>query len=214
MIRLSHEAKLILLILTALVLQIIGRYYSKSFLIFTSFDTLKFLLAAILPLILGRLFLFDSFKEMGLGLPQLKAREWGVLLAIGVLIPLVITLVRGSEDYLQYYQSYRQNQVPLAQRLQRFSLFALSTITGWEILHRGFLLPGLRKHFSTTTAILWIMSFEVTYHFVKPDLETWGMLVFSPLASYLVVRSKSIWPSLALHLWIEVFFILNITASV
>lgn len=220
---LSNEKKLVLVVVATLLLQTLGRYYSKPFLIWTSFDLLKFVLIFILPVIIARLFIFTSLSEMGLGRPRLYAKYW-VWLALGViLIPLVIALIQHQESYLQYYSSYRQDQIPIEDRLQRFLLFALSTITGWELIHRGFLLPALRKlltdlkfqeKVATLIAVLWVMSLEVTYHFLKPDLETWGMLVYSPLASLLAIKARSIWPGLFLHLWIELFFILNVTGLI
>jgi membrane protease YdiL (CAAX protease family) len=81
----------------------------------------------------------------------------------------------------------------------------------WELFFRGFLLFGLREVLraggrdgADTIAILVTASFEVLYHFIKPSpLEACGMLLGSPILSYVALRHGSVWIPLLGHVWIE-----------
>ena len=99
-------------------------------------------------------------------------------------------------------------------------LFTGSTLTGWEFLHRGFLLMGLvyilteRERLSaptaSITAIALVWAFEVLFHFIKPELEALGMLVGSPVLSWLALRTRSIWIPFLIHLLVELLFVASL----
>ena len=48
--------------------------------------------------------------------------------------------------------------------------------------------------------------FEVLFHIKKPIYEAIGMIVASPLLSYLTIKTRSLWPALTFHLLIELMF--------
>jgi membrane protease YdiL (CAAX protease family) len=218
----STRNHLIILIGTAVFVQLIGRYYSVPFLIGGYFDLWKIICILILPLCVARFYFKFSMKDLGLGRPKISRKEILYLLVFLIGVPLVISAVQMSPLYLRYYQEFRNPGVDLSIRWRNFALFTISTIFAWEFLHRGFLLFGIKKLLRplqidetliSSLAILWVMTFEVSYHFIKPDLEAWGMLALSPFLSWLAIKTKSLWIPLGLHLLIEGVFFFFITST-
>lgn len=217
--RIASEKKLIILILSALAIQIAGRYYSKPFMI-DGFDTLKFVLVFLLPLVICRWGYQWSFKDIGVSWP--KYHRFAFLLTailLGV-ATIAVLLATQSADYLEYYHVYRKPTVGLYDRVIHFTVFTLSTITGWELLHRGVLLFGIRKllvemkvklEYAGLIAALWVVSLEAIYHLIKPDSEAWGMLGLSLILSFIALRTRSILIPMGVHLLIEVLFFYSIT---
>lgn len=211
--------KLALILLSALVVQLVGRYYAK-FLIVDHFYWIPFLTRFGVPLLIVFLLFRWRLLDLGLGRPQLN-RAAKIWMGVGlVLIPLVVSSVRFNEAYLGAYPQYVNDLVPWGDRLERFFFFTLSTFFSWAFLHRGFLLFGIQKvlreeeklsePLAHQLAILYVMCFEVLYHILKPDLEAFGLLLASPLFSWLALKTKSLWVPTALHFYIEACFILTL----
>ncbi len=203
------------LIGAALVVQMTGSYLAHSLVIGGSFYLSWCILRFVFPLA-AILLLRIPFSELGLGPPRIDRRT-GILLLAGLVVLVAafagIYFIQGYFD--QYAHSFGGAD-PLG-RLCRFSLFTASTLPGWEFLHRSFLLMGImyvlkkRDGVPAGTAavialgVVWI--FEVVFHFIKPGVEALGMLVGSPVLSWIALRTGSVWIPFAAHLAVEALFI-------
>lgn len=210
------EYQIIVLIFSSLLAQLLAKYYS-SFFVVGYFNLLSLFVRFGLP-ITAWVFIFKfSKKDMGLRLPTMKKTDWIAILIVLIGTPLVMRLTLVDSSYFDYYSdSFANNQADLFVRLKYFMEFTVSTLFGWEFLHRSYLLFGLclllrranlSLSLSQTMAICVTSSFEVLYHFLKPDLEAWGILLFSPVLCILAFRTKSVLPALGIHLYIELAFI-------
>lgn len=203
------------LIGTALVVQMTGSYFGHSLVIGGSFYLSWCILRTVVP-VAAILLLRIPFSELGLGPPKIDRRT-GIFLLAGLII--LVAAFAGIYFIQGYFDQYAHSFVgadPLA-RLCRFSLFTASTLPGWEFLHRSFLLMGIlfvlkeRDGVPAGTAavialgVVWI--FEVVFHFIKPGVEALGMLVGSPVLSWIALRTGSVWIPFAAHLAVEALFI-------
>jgi membrane protease YdiL (CAAX protease family) len=66
---------------------------------------------------------------------------------------------------------------------------------------------GIRPETASMMAIAAVWIFEVVFHFIKPELEALGLLIGSPLLSWLALRLRSIWVSFLIHFLVELLFI-------
>jgi len=199
----------------ALLIQVFGRYHAHHFTVgpfYYSWIILRILLPICLLLLLkvplSRLALERPCRDR-----FLTAVAALSLLALGG----IYFVIRFSPEYGAYYAD---RFGPADRRLLRFMIFTLSTLTGWEFFHRGFLLQGLRfflekKHALSAstaagTALAFVWVFEVLFHLIKPGMEALGMWLASPLLCLITIRSGSIWPAFVIHLAVEAVFILSI----
>ena len=204
-----------ILIGTSLLVQLLGRYHAHHYAIGHFYYSWVFL-RIIIPLIIIKS-LRIPFSEMGLGPP--KNNRFLIFLGAVSLLGLlaIYFLIHASPQYLGYYA--KGWGALDSRRLTNFMVFTLSTLTGWEFLHRSFLLMGIvyilekrhrvEKSLAHQTAILIVWTFEVLFHFIKPQMEATGMLLGSPVLSYITLKTGSIWPAFLIHLGVEVVFILS-----
>jgi membrane protease YdiL (CAAX protease family) len=206
------------IIVTALMIQFLGSYHAGSFIIGTYFYALWVLLRIAIPV--GILLILKvPLSQIGLGLPRFD-RKTKTIVIIAVLILLIafigIYFLRG---YFSFYSTaFAEQGDGGVARFANFMIFTGSTLTGWEFLHRGFLLMGIsyvlteRDNVRAETAVkiavavVWI--FEVVFHFIKPELEALGLLVGSPMLSWLALRTRSIWVPFLIHFLVELLFII------
>jgi len=211
--------KICVLILAVLLVQVVARYH-LNWLVTNNFYWVPFILRFVVPVLLVQLYFRFSWRDLGLGFPKMSRSAWIWTLVAIVLIPFIVSTVRWSSSYIDAYPQYVDDSVSAADRLQRFGFFTLSTFFAWAFLHRVFLLGGLRlllqseaklkEKMAVGIAILWTMTFEVVYHLMKPEQEALGLLIFSPLLSYLAIRTKSVWVPTFLHLYLEACFIFTL----
>ncbi|MEI6898181.1 MAG: CPBP family glutamic-type intramembrane protease [Psychromonas sp.] len=206
-----------LLIAVLLLLQVIGAYIGKDFLAWQGVKGYWILSRLVLPFILI-LLLAIPLNRLYFAKPKINRESLlFIVFSSGLLLCLFVYLQFFSADYLDHYRHGRSlESLREAGAFQRFLIFTTSTLIGWEVLHRGFLLGGglycLTKHFKlhpTAAAIIMVMIvcvFEVLFHIKKPIYEAIGMLVASPLLSYLTIKTRSLWPALTFHLLIEIMF--------
>ena len=147
---------------------------------------------------------------------------WRALLAAAAaLLVVAFAGIYFMSGYFSFYSSsFRGPGDGTAERFSNFMIFTASTLTGWEFLHRAFLLMGLRyalaeregvpERTATLVAVAVVWAFEVVFHFIKPPLEALGLLVGSPLLSWLALRTRSIWVPFLVHLLVEILFILTL----
>ena len=212
---------LIILIISVLCFQILGSYLANQVLDFGKFKTLWVILRIICPFAVI-LLLSIPIRHLYFSRPLIN-RQNSILLFIAFVLVLAIFayLQLFADDYIEYYRNGRSLELLRAQkRFEGFLLFTLSTIIGWEILHRGFLLGGLQYCLShhlrvqpfvaAVIAILFVCVFEALFHIKKPMIEALGMIIASPLLCILTIKTKSLWPALILHLGIELAFAVSV----
>lgn len=171
-----------------------------------------FALRTLVPLACAALVLRAPLRELGLRWPVLRPGDARWLAAAGIGVGLLCIPLLQME-------SYRAAYTPRPARF--FLLFTLSTTLPWELLHRGFLLFGVRRTLAAGgidaraaagIALLFTLVFEVTQHLVKPPLEALALFVGSPLLSWLAFRTDSLLIPLAAHLVIEALFYVLVLA--
>lgn len=206
-----------LLMSILLVAEVIGIYIGHSFLANEGFKGYWVLSRMVLPFIVV-LMLSIPIKSLYLSKPKLShISPYFIGFCILALLGLLVYLQFFAEDYLQYYRNGRSLEIlHEINRFQRFSIFTASTVIGWELLYRGFILGGgqycLVKHLHIeTSAAIFMMAViicicEVTFHLQKPIFESLGMVIASPLLTYLTAKTRSLWPAMAIHLMIEFIF--------
>lgn len=208
----------LIIIFAALCIQLAGRYHATQTLVFKKhFYSLWIILRIAVPVCLIHL-LKIPFSNVGLKLPIIDRKVILFSFVIILVLLLSFTGIYFYQDYLSSYShSFHSGRSNNLQRLTNFIIFTSSTLIGWEFLHRGFLLLGIKyiltekeglnekTAISISIAIVWI--FEVVYHFIKPEIEALGLLIGSPILSYIALRTKSILLPFLLHLFVEVLFI-------
>ncbi len=210
-----------IVILAALLVQFAGRYFAARYLIIGDhFYSLWLILRIGVPVAV--IFILKiPFNEIGLGRPHI---DHGFGRALLVMAALLAAAFAGIYFYQGYFASYGGSFSSGGQgawgRFVNFMVFTLSTLTGWEFLHRGFLLMGLFFALSkwektdpataalVSVAVVWV--FEVVFHFTKPMLEPVGLLIGSPILSYIALRTGSIWIPFFAHLSVEILFIMSL----
>lgn len=208
------------IVVTAVVAQLIGTYFARALVVGDYFYLSWFLLRIPLP-VLVLLLLRIPLSEIGLGLPRVDRETARVLIAGAAVLVAAFAGIYFMSGYFSFYSgSFTGPDGGRAGRFVNFMIFTASTLTGWEFLHRGFLLMGLRYALDVrenipeknaaliAVAIVWV--FEVVFHFIKPPVEALGLLIGSPLLSWLALRTRSIWLPFLFHLAVEILFILSL----
>jgi membrane protease YdiL (CAAX protease family) len=206
------------IVFTALLVQLVGHYHAGALVIGRNFYLSWLLLRIALP-VLALIAMRIPLSRIGLGRPKIDRRTGGIIILIVVLLFVVFAWIYFFESYFNSYSASFQGEGRL-DRFISFMLFTGSTLTGWEFLHRGFLLMGVlyilteRERLSAPTAsfiaLALVWAFEVLFHFIKPELEALGMLVGSPVLSWLALRTRSIWVPFLIHLLVELLFIASL----
>src|SRR4030042_609318 len=130
-----------IIIFTALLVQLVGSYYAKYFIIGGSFYLLWVLLRILVPVLVIMLMRMP-FPRMGLGVPRID-RNMGRILIIGVgILIAVFAGIYFLQGYFAFYSNSFNGQGGLA-RFAGFMIFTGSTLTGWGVSLRSFLLMGV-----------------------------------------------------------------------
>lgn len=200
-----------------LLLQVIGSYIGKEFLAWDRIKGYWILSRLVIPFILV-LLLAIPLKNLYFSKPIINRSNVNFMLfAVFLLLLLLVYLQFFAGDYLSHYRrGYSLERLRETGKFFGFLVFTASTLIGWEVLHRGFLLGGgqycLTEHYKlhpTAAAVIMVVIvciFEVLFHIKKPIYEAIGMLIASPLLSYLTIKTRSLWPALTFHLMIELIF--------
>ena len=188
-------------------------YYPNLWVWGSDFRASTFLARTMVPLVVSVGFLGYSARDMGLGWPKLSGQLWKWIFACVILIVAGVSLLKFSRSSHEFYSYLNVSG--------SFSIFTLSTLPAWEILHRSFLLFGLKniltKDFKLKPEVVLplvvanVGAFEVLFHFQKPMIEALGMMAASGVLSWIALESASIWVSMGLHLFVEVVFFIVIT---
>jgi len=208
---------LLIIILSALLIQLLGRYHASDFRIGHYFYVSWIVLRLAVPLLI-LFFLRIPISQIGLRLPRADKYAFRVIVLMNAGLFVTFIGIRLFPGYLNTYaHTFGYDSFT---RFVNFTVFTISTLTGWEFLHRGFLLmgivyvltekEGLPKGSAEKLAILFVWIFEVVFHFIKPEMEALGMLVGSPLLCYIALRTRSIWTAFFLHSCFEFIFIFSL----
>ncbi len=207
----------IIIVFTALASQLIGTYHAKSMILGGYFYLLWVILRIALPVAV-LIALKVPLSKIGLGLPRFDPLTRNLVMVAAVILVAAFAGIYFMKGYFTFYSSaFAGPGDGTLGRFFNFMIFTSSTLTGWEFLHRGFLLMGLyyvlgeRDSIPVETAakiaIAMVWVFEVVFHFIKPELEALGLLAGSPLLSWLALRMRSIWVPFLLHFLVELLFI-------
>lgn len=207
-----------IIIFSCLVAQFLNHYYAVQFRTGGHFYYGYLVTCFGIPLIVT-LLLKIPFSQLGLGLPAIDRKTGKILLILFIALLVLFISARVFQFFI--FHEYTDKFIALDSKkfsqFINFTFFTLSTLPSWEFLHRAFLLFGIIYALSEQTeipedhiqkiaiTIVWI--FEVMFHLVKPQYETLGMLVGSPVLSYLAIKSRSVWTAFILHLYVELLFI-------
>jgi membrane protease YdiL (CAAX protease family) len=210
------ENRIFVLVAVALLVQMFGHYYAQKY-NYDFFYYLWVILRIIVPVMV--LFIMKiPVSELGLKLPKLDKKIIIAILSMCFIFALFFMFVSFWGEYLKFYSNaFGGAAASKLTRFNNFAIFTSSTLTGWEFLHRSFLLMAgyyiltndnkLDKKNALKIAIIIPWIFEVVFHFAKPQYEAIGMLIGSPILSYFAFKTKSIWTAFFAHLYVELLFI-------
>lgn len=202
------------LVLCLLLLQLIGSYYASEYFVFNGFMVLWVVLRIVFPVIFLAplkipLHYFNIRKP-----ERFKHDTLFYLVIVAMFVGLYLFFKFAGTEYLSYYTN--GFSFDSKRRFIRFLLFTTSTLVGWEVLHRVFLLGGMRYTLSEKMgvslaiaeriSIITVCVFEVLYHLQKPIYESVSMVLASVFLTKLTLLCRSIVPALLIHLVIEIMF--------
>lgn len=147
-----------------------------------------FFVIPIIILILSK----ERIKDYGMDLGDIqKSITYAVLFSILSIIIVSIAVDKIPALKL-YYQQYRISL--------EFIIKIVLYMIAWEFLFRGFLLFGLGKRFGFVAANCIQTFLFFLAHIGKPYLEVISTLFTGLLFGYITIRTKSVWPMIAIHL--------------
>jgi len=211
----SHS--FLVIIATALLAQLIGTYHASSLIVGNYFYLLWVIVRIVLPL--GVLVALNiPLSRIGLGVPRFDPLTRKLVIGAAIVLVAAFGGIYFFKGYFTFYSSaFTEPGGGSYGRFVNFMIFTSSTLTGWEFFHRGFILmgiyyilterDGIPADVAARIAIAAVWVFEVVFHFIKPELEAVGLLVGSPLLSWLALRMGSIWVPFLLHFLVELLFI-------
>ncbi|MCP4136604.1 MAG: hypothetical protein GY754_36880 [bacterium] len=214
------DNSLMIIVFTALLAQLIGRVFAFDFIVHHHFYMLWVVVRIVIPCFV-LLILAIPFSELGFRKPEIEKKMAKALLIMGGILLTVFIFIHIFPQYLLSYSgSFTAGP---HSRLFNFTAFTLTAFVPWEFLHRCFLLMGIiyvlnkRNELplpeSEKIAIVIVWIFEVIFHFAKGGsqiMEAVGMLVFSPILSYITIRTKSVFTGFIAHLIVEYLFIASV----
>jgi CAAX prenyl protease-like protein len=210
------EARLAVVVGTALVVQMFVRYWGQLDPALRWGEFFYATAASRLLVFAVGIGLGLSLRQLGVATAPTLRRGEGKALLVAVLVVTLLALpLLGIESYRAAYAGLGVGDG--RERWLRWALFTASTTLSWELCYRGFLLFGVREilrptvgGFADGIAILFTLCFEVLAHLIKPPTEALAMLVGSPALSWLALRHGSVWIALLVHVWIEFLWFVSV----
>lgn len=200
--------KQVSLLAVVLFVQIACRYFGLKIATGVSFDWLT-LTARLAALAFAVFALRFPLRELGFRWPKLARKD--ALATLGAVVVIAATLFAWKDN--PSIRGYYRNPLIPGYSVNTWLAFVVSATVSWEVLHRGVLLFGLRralKETSPKSAALFagaiVCVFETLFHFTKPLSEAIGMMILSPVLSYLALRTGSLLLPLVLHVFVEAAF--------
>jgi len=155
-----------------------------------------FLMLGVVPLLLGRLVLGFSLKDLGVGLGDWKFGLKAVALLYLAFLPILI-LVSSTPAFCHKYPLFIDAKRSFGHFVLYEGAYAVYFI-GWEFIFRGFLLFGLKPALGFYAVFIQTIPFAIL-HFGKPQPETLAAIVAGLLLGYLALRTRSFWYCWLLH---------------
>ena len=170
-------------------------------------------LFGLVPALVGKVLLRDSFVSYGLRLGDWKFGLVVVVLLLAGFTALCFSMPGVLDDLRAVYPVDKGAMESPLLFLRHALLRVLLFYTAWEFLFRGFLLQGLRGSVSDTTAILISTLPSALWHIGYPSSELYSSVAGGLLFGWLAVRTESLlWP-FALHAGIGVITDLVLTLT-
>ena len=207
--------RLAAIVAVALVAELCTAYSYATFRTASGFFYVTFAANTALPVACATGLLGLSLRDLGLGVPRLQRRDLFVFTGLLVIATLVALPLLGQDSYQAAYAERRAASADSSESAVQFVWFLVSALAPSELMHRAFLLFGIRavlarvestRRLTPTLAILITLSFEVLSHLPKPPTEAIALLFASPVLSWAAFRTESVWLPLAAHLYIEALF--------
>lgn len=140
----------------------------------------------------------QPLDDYGAGPRRLLDGVWIYAAMVLVMAPLVY-LFSTTDAFQAKYPFYRLAPgEPLWPRFAIWEVFYVAQFVAVEFFFRGFLLHGLKHRFGGHA--IWVMMVPYCMiHFGKPLAETCGAIGAGLALGYMSLKTRSIWPGVALH---------------
>lgn len=158
----------------------------------------SFVVLGVTGLVVGRWILKLPWKEMGLGLGDLKLGLKGALVTYVIFAAPVVLGGSGMADVGAEYPLSKAAAASWS-ALATYSVLYGVYYVGWEIHFRGFMVFGLARKIGQWPAILFAMVPSVLVHAGKPPGETFGAIFAGLVWGWLAFESRSILGPLLAH---------------
>lgn len=165
----------------------------------SGFDWFKFIFWFLVPLVWS----LRTFDVGYFGLRRWRWVDWYLFPSLAALGVLSLALIPFIPSLHATYSGLGRAPWAYKWYFARYDVvWTLSWITGWEFMHRYFLLGRVAARWPRLGWIL-VPVMEGLYHLQKPPLEACGMVVFSIVACRWTLSRKNILLPFGAHLAIE-----------
>ena len=163
------------------------------------YDLYGFIVLFILPAIYLKM-CGKRLRDFGLSLGRVK-----IALPLFFIFLAILTLVAWWMTTMPVFQNFYggmdgMNPIHLL-------ISYLVAMWGWEFIHRGFLIQGLRKHVGKLSIFIQLLPF-VILHLDKPVLEVYGSLLFGLFAGLYAYISESFVYGVILHTYFAIIIVI------
>lgn len=156
-------------------------------------------LLGVIPVLAARWLTGSSLKELGLGLGRWRLGL--VWLAIGIPLAVLAGWISAPSPELRAVYPLDPGLTAEPARFIPHALRQSPYFFAWEVLFRGVILFGLRKHVGGATANVIQTALSVVAHFGRPFEETLSAIPAGLLFGAIDLRVGSIWYIAIIH-WV------------
>jgi membrane protease YdiL (CAAX protease family) len=142
---------------------------------------------------------FGKLKKRGLeGLSRPRREHLRPYLIIAAFMFTCLLVVCASPSFYRFYPLFRPHNYT---EWISFELIYLAQFVAVEYFFRGPLLFRLNHHFESSSIAIMTLPYALI-HIHKPFPEAIGSVIAGLVLGHLSLKSKSIWPGVALHIFI------------
>ncbi|HSM16843.1 MAG TPA: CPBP family glutamic-type intramembrane protease [Gemmatimonadales bacterium] len=156
-------------------------------------------LLGLIPVLAARWLTRSSFKDLGLGLGRWRLGV--VWLAIGIPLAVLAGWISAPSPELRAVYPLDPTLTAEPARFMPHALRQAPYFFAWEVLFRGVILFGLRKHVGGATANAIQTALSVLAHFGRPMEETLSAIPAGLVFGAIDLRVGSIWYVAIIH-WV------------
>ncbi len=150
------------------------------------------------PYLVIRLLRERNLRDYGIRFRGVLPVWWVCVLMYLVMLPCVL-YVSHDASFQQTYPFYRLKPgEPLWPRFVVWQLLYGVQFLALEFFFRGFLLHGTKRRFGAYAILVMTVPYCMV-HFGKPLPETLGSIVAGLALGFMSLKTKSIWPGVAVH---------------